>query len=77
MATPCWMSKTFSSFAAVGRRLLLLAVAVQVEDVDVVEGLHQALAHAAEGRVVQVAVVGDEGQDAVAGLLDAPLRRSG
>ena len=62
--------------AAAGRFFFLFAVAVQVEQVDVVKALHQALAHAAKGGVVQVAVVGDKGQHAVAGALDAPLRKA-
>ena len=58
---------------AVRRSLLLLGTAVQVEDVDLVEGRHQGFAHAAVSDAVDVAVVGDEADNAVAGLLDTPL----
>ncbi|OQA19789.1 MAG: hypothetical protein BWY63_01651 [Chloroflexi bacterium ADurb.Bin360] len=59
--------------AAVRRSFLLTGAAMQVEDVDCGEGLHQTLAHPPEGGVVQVAVVADVGQDAAAALLDTPL----
>ena len=59
--------------ASVGAGLFLERVAVQVEDVNLVEGAHQALAHAPEGRVVQVGVVGDHPNDAASGLFDLPL----
>jgi len=59
--------------AAVGSPFLLLGTAMQVEDIDFVEGFEQALAHAAMGDAVEVAVVGDEADDAVAGLVNAPL----
>jgi hypothetical protein len=62
--------------AAVRRLLLLLAVAVQVEQVDIVEAAQQALAHIHEGGIVEIAVVGDEAEHAMAGLLDAPLREA-
>ena len=41
---------------AFGRDFLLLGVAVQVHDVDAVEGLHQVLAHIQEVRVVEIGV---------------------
>ena len=47
---------------------------MQINEVNFIESLHEALAHAAEGGVVEVAVIGDEGEDALAGLVDAPLR---
>jgi len=46
---------------------------VQVEEVNVAESGHQLLAHPAKGGVVQIPVIGDEGQHAFAGLGDAPL----
>ena len=52
-------------FRAVRRSLLLLDVAVQVEDIDLLEAAHQGLAHAAEGRIVEPRVVGDDADDAV------------
>jgi len=54
--------------------LLLLAVAVQIEYVNVIERLHQALTHASEGRIVEITVIGYEREHAISGLLDSPLR---
>ena len=62
--------------AAVRGALLLLGVAVQVEQEHAGEGLDQALAHAAKGRVVQVAVIGDEAEHASTGAVDRPLREA-
>ena len=59
--------------APVLRLFSALLVPMQVQDVDVVECLHQLLTHPAEGRVVEVGVVGDEGEDAGAAPLDSPL----
>ena len=47
-------------FGAVGAFLLLLAVAVEVENVDMIEAVHQGLSHPSEGRIVEVAVVSNE-----------------
>ena len=58
---------------AVGRDLLFSTVAVQVERVNLAEAVHQGLAHAAKGRIVQPTMIGDEGQHAFAVALDAPL----
>ena len=63
-------------FAAVRGALLLLGVAVQVEQEYTREGIDQTFAHAAKGRVVQVAVVGDKANHAVAGAVDRPLREA-
>ena len=52
---------------------MFLAVAVEVEDLDVGKDSQELVAHEAEGGVVEVAVVGDEADDAGAGLLDVPL----
>src|SRR5450830_1059387 len=59
--------------AAAGGLLLLEGIAVQIEDVQLVKGCHQRLTHTAEGRVVQVAVIGYEPEDALARLVDLPL----
>ena len=58
-----------AKFAAV-----LQCVAVQVDDVYLVKRFEQRLAHATEGRIGQIRVVGDESDDAAAGLLDPALR---
>ena len=69
------VEKTDGSRLAVGRLLAgLAAVAVEVVDGDVVELAQQPLAHDDCRRVAQPGRVGDEADDALAGLLgDAPL----
>ena len=59
--------------AAIGTGFLLEQIAVQVEDVDFVKGVHQALTHAAEGRIVEIGVVRNHADDTATGLLDLPL----
>src|SRR6202035_2659221 len=63
-------------WAAGRHRFLLLAVTVEVQEVNLVEDAQKRAAHAAEGRVVEVAVVGDEADYAFAVLLDLPLREA-
>ncbi len=58
----------------VRRGLLLFCVAVEIQHVNIVEGIHEALAHPAERRVVEVTVVADKRKDTVARAFDAPLR---
>jgi hypothetical protein len=58
---------------AVRRPLLLLAVAVEVEQVDLVEGLEERMAHPTEGRIVEVTVIGHQRHDPLPGLLDLRL----
>src|ERR1039457_1124630 len=53
---------------------LFLGVAMQVEDINLIKSLHEILPHAAKGRIIQVAMIGDEGQHALSGLVNAPLR---
>ena len=53
-------------FAAVWGGFFLFAIAVQVEDVDVVVGLYQVVAHAAMDKAVEIAVGIDKGEDAAA-----------
>ncbi len=55
---------------AFGRDFFLLGVAVQVEDMNAVEGVQQVPAHSPEGWVVEVAMVRDETKDALTVLLD-------
>ena len=52
---------------------LLLDIPMEIEHVNVVEGFHEALAHSSEGGVVQISVIGNKGEDAVAGAFDPPL----
>jgi len=63
-------------WAAVGRRLALQTVAVQIQNVDFIKRLEQALAHAAKGGVIQVAVIGDHRHDATPRLVYLPLRKA-
>jgi len=62
--------------SAVGAGLLLQGIAVQVEDVNGVKGLHQALAHASKGGIVQIAVIRNHPHDAASGLFDLPLGKA-
>src|SRR5579872_3160382 len=68
--------KNILVFCTIGRALIFLAIAMQVKHINGVEALHEAAAHAAEGGIIQVAMVGDEGQDAIARALDAPLSKT-
>src|ERR1035441_7955619 len=53
---------------------LFLSVTMQIEQVNFIKRLHEALTHTAESRTVEIAVAGDEGEDALPSLLDTPLR---
>ena len=46
---------------------------MQVKDEEFIEAAHEAAAHAPERGVVEIAMVGDESQDALARLVDLPL----
>ena len=59
-----------------GRALFFLAVTVQVQHINIVKVHHQLRPHPAKGGVVQPAVVGDESHNAVAGTLDAVVRKA-
>ena len=52
------------------------AVAVEVKNVDIVESLQQAVAHTAEGGIIEIAVICDERDDATSCLLDVPLGKT-
>ena len=49
---------------------------MQIKNIDVIKALQQAAAHAAESRIIQVAVTGDKGQDAMTCLFNMPLRKA-
>src|SRR5579859_7248486 len=61
---------------AVRCMFLLLAVAMQVKHVNFVEALHEALAHSPECGIIEVAMIGDEGQNAITGLLNTVLSKT-
>ena len=61
---------------AVRAALFFEGIAVQVKDIDGVKGLHQALAHAAECGVVEIAVVGDHSHHAASVLFYLPLGKA-
>ena len=46
---------------------------MKIENINIVKYLHEALAHATKSGVIQIAVVADKGQNAIAGLFYAPL----
>ena len=62
--------------AAVRRAFFLLGVAVQIKHVNLVKGSHQAVTHAAKGRVVQPAVIGNEAKHTLTGTLNPPLGKT-
>ena len=62
-------------FAPIGALFFLQAVPMQVEQINMVEAVHQRLPHPPERRIVEVAVVGDETQNSFAGLVDFPLSK--
>ncbi len=49
---------------------------MQIQHVDVIEGLHETLAHSSKGRVIEIAVIGNEGEDAVASACNPPLGKA-
>ena len=49
---------------------------MQVKKIDVVKRAHKTAPHVHEGRVIQITVIGDESQDAVAGLFDTSLGKA-
>src|SRR6266487_5360658 len=59
-----------------GRLFSLLTVTVEIKDIYIIKTLQQAAAHATEGGIIEIAVIGDEGQDAIACLLNVPLRQA-
>jgi dienelactone hydrolase len=58
---------------SVRRGLLLLKVAVEVQDSNVLERLHKRPPHTAKCRIVEVRVVADVTVDAIAGVVEYPL----
>ena len=60
-------------FTAIWSNLFLLGVAVQVKNINISKSVHQRLAHAAEGGVIQVGVISDKAQDTLPGALYPPL----
>src|SRR5205814_8745084 len=53
--------------------LFLLRVPVKIDKVNLIEGADEILPHAAKGRIVEITVISDETENALPGLLDAPL----
>ena len=49
---------------------------MQVEYIDIIEGCHQTLTHTTKGRIVQVAVVGNKRENAMARLFNTPLGKT-
>ncbi len=61
---------------AIRSLLLLQRVAVQVKYMDLIERSHKRLPHAAESRIVEVAVVRNESENAFTDLIYLPLCKS-
>src|SRR5487761_1339365 len=68
--------KNIFILSAIRGFFFLLRIAVQVVYVNLAEALHEALAHATEGRIIEIAVIGDETKDAVTGSINPPLREA-
>src|SRR2546428_6675555 len=58
------------------RSFFLLAVAMQIKNIYLIETLHQTLTHSPKSGIIQVAMIGDEGENAITRLLNAPLSKS-
>ncbi len=63
-------------FSAIRRSFFFQAVAVQVENIHLVECIHQALPHAPESGVVQIAVIGNHADNTCSGHVDFPLGKT-
>ena len=59
-----------------GGLFFLLTVAVEIKDIHIIKTLQQAAAHATESGIIEIAVIGNEGQDAIACLLNVPLSQA-
>src|SRR5258706_5665404 len=60
----------------VGGLFLFLAIPMQIKNIDIVEALHQALAHTTECWVVEIAMVSNESKDTIASPLNTPLGKT-
>ena len=60
--------------ATVRSSFFAVCIPVQVQDVDLVEPLHQPLAHSSESGIIDVGVISYEPYDSSARALDLPLR---
>jgi len=63
-------------FASIWRRFFFKAASMKIENKNLIKGLHQTLTHASKGGVIEVAVVGDHGNNAPAGFVDLPLGKA-
>ena len=61
---------------AIRTTLFLQRIAVEIKNIYVVEGAHEALAHSGKGGVFQVAVIGDHAYDTLPSLLNLPLGKT-
>ena len=63
-------------FAAIRIGLFLIGIAMQIEHIDFVKGMHQALTHATEGGIIQIPMIGDHAYNALARLVYLPLGKT-
>jgi len=63
-------------FCLAGRKFLFFAVAMQIKHKEFVEAAHEAAAHPVEGRVIEIAMIGNEGQNTLPGPVNPPLCQS-
>src|SRR5438876_5268527 len=60
-------------FRTIWGLFLLFPIAVQIKDIDIIETLQQTATHTPKGRVIQITVISDKGQDTITCLLNMPL----
>jgi len=63
-------------FRSIRAFLFLEAVAVEIEDIYLVEAFHERLAHTSERGIIQITVIGDKPQNAFSCLVNLPLGKS-
>src|SRR5690348_8631613 len=63
-------------FATVRCFLFLLRIPMKVIDINVTEAIHQTLSHPAKGRIIQISVIRNKGQNTVSSPFDSPLCKS-
>ena len=55
------------------RTFLLLTISMQIKDINLIKALHQTLSHSPKCRIIQIAMIRNKSQNAIACLLNTPL----
>src|SRR6266496_5704110 len=61
---------------SIRRLLVFLTITMQIKDINLIKALHKALAHASECGIIQIAMIGNEGKDAITSAFDTPLGKA-